>query len=322
MSQQQRSAEDEPGADAEADLKRCALMDEYSDELRREPSRDPLRWLCARPSEGQAIVGDLKVIHRLHELGRSPADSQALLFPSTGSRGGDTGATTAYRPEPGGRAQALTQPPRQIGRYWVGDQLGEGGQGQVFPVIDTRLGRNLVLKLARRPLEAERAGQERLLREGRLLAECAHPNLVRVVDLDLHEGRPFLVMEHVRGLNLQQLAEQRRPGPRQAARLVAGLAGAVAYIHARGIVHQDIKPANVLIDDEGRPKLIDFGLARLRHAWTDDASGSMGGTISYMSPEQALGRHERIGPWTDVFGLGGVLYYLLTGRPVYLRTSK
>jgi serine/threonine protein kinase len=323
MSERLRSREDEPGGDAEADLQRCALLDDYSDELRREPGPDPLRWLTARPSEDQAIVGDLEVIHRLHELGRSPAGSQALLFPSTGSHVGDSGATTAYRPEPTGRGtQALTQAPQQIGRYWVGDQLGEGGQGQVFPVIDTRLGRNLVLKLARRPLEAERAGHERLLREGRLLAECAHPNLVHVVDLDIHEGRPFLVMEHVRGLNLQQHAEQRRPAPRQAARLVAGLAGAVAYIHARGIVHQDIKPANVLIDDGGRPKLIDFGLARLRHAWADDASGSIGGTISYMSPEQALGRHERIGPWTDVFGLGGVLYYLLTGRPVYQSTSE
>jgi predicted Ser/Thr protein kinase len=213
------------------------------------------------------------------------------------------------------------EPSRRIGRYLVVELLGEGGQGQVFRVIHPELGKEFVLKLARRGLAVDPAGRERLLREARLLAECAHPNLVKVVDLDFHDGRPFVVMEHVYGLNLEQHAEQRQPGPRAIARLVAELARGVDYIHARGIVHQDIKPKNVLIDEANRPKLIDFGLARLRHAWTEDAIGATGGTSSYMSPEQALGREDQIGPWTDVFGLGGVLYYLLTGRPVYQGTG-
>jgi serine/threonine protein kinase len=209
----------------------------------------------------------------------------------------------------------------RIGRYLVVESLGEGGQGQVFRVIHPELAKELVLKLAWRLIAADPDRRERLLREGRLLADCEHPNLVRVVDLDFHEGRPFVVMEHVRGLNLQQYTIQRRPGPRQAARLVAALARAVAYLQARGIVHQDIKPRNVLLGEDGRPRLIDFGLARLWHGWSGDADGSVGGTTSYMSPEQALGNESRIGPWTDVFGLGGVLYYLLTGRPVYQASS-
>jgi tRNA A-37 threonylcarbamoyl transferase component Bud32 len=208
-------------------------------------------------------------------------------------------------------------PSRHIGRYLVVESLGEGGQGQVYRVIHPELRKEFVLKLARRGIAADPVGRERLLREARLLAECAHPNLVKVVDLDFHDGRPFVVMEHVHGLNLEQYAEQRRPGPRAIARLVAELARGADYIHARGIIHQDIKPKNVLIDEENRPRLIDFGLARLRHAWTEDATGSAGGTSSYMSPEQARGREDQIGPWTDVFGLGGVLYYLLTGRAVY-----
>src|SRR5207253_8820400 len=136
------------------------------------------------------------------------------------------------------------------------------------------------------------------------------------------EGRPFVVMEHVPGLTLQEFADQHRPSPRQAARLVAELARAVAYLHARGIIHQDIKPRNVLVDDQGRPRLIDFGLARLRHAWCDDTGDWIGGTADYMSPEQARGRSDQIGTWTDVFGLGGLLYRLLTGRPLYRGASR
>ena len=218
-------------------------------------------------------------------------------------------------------ARDRSQSGRRIGRYLVVEALGEGGQGEVFRVVHPELGRAFVLKLARRAIAADPAGRERMLREGRLLAGFDHPNLVRVVDIDFHEGRPFAVMEHVQGLNLQQYAEKHALGPREAARILVELARCVAYFHARGILHLDIKPRNVLIDEDGRPRLIDFGLARLRDAWVEDPKGSSGGTTGYMSPEQANGQGGQIGPWTDVFGLGGVLYYLLTGRPVYQGTS-
>jgi eukaryotic-like serine/threonine-protein kinase len=206
----------------------------------------------------------------------------------------------------------------------VAELLDEGGQAQVFRVLHPELGKEYVLKLARWPMgmDSDAAGQRGMLREGRLLAQCDHPNLVRVVDLDVHQGHPFVVMEHVSGLTLDQFADQHRPGPRQAARLVAELARAVAYLHARGIIHQDIKPRNVLVDDQGRPRLIDFGLARRKHAWSDDTAGGTGGTAPYMSPEQGMGCADRIGPWTDVFGLGGLLYHLLTRRPLYQGASR
>ena len=219
-------------------------------------------------------------------------------------------------------------PPRRIGKYVVVEELEAGGQAFVFRVLHPELGRDFVLKLGRRPLaagqrpEAQAAAQSGLLREGRLLAQCEHPNLVRAIDLDFHEGQPFVVMEHVPGLNLEQFVDQHRPDPRQAARLVTELARAVAYLHARGITHQDIKPRNVMVDDQGRPRLIDFGLARLKHAWSDERDEPSGGTAAYMSPEQALGCSEGIGPWTDIFGLGGLLYYLLTRRPLYHGASR
>ena len=102
-----------------------------------------------------------------------------------------------------------------------------------------------------------------------------------------------------------------RPG---AAAIVAEIARAVGYIHRRGVVHQDIKPRNVLIDDAGRPRLIDFGLARLHHAWADQPSGPSGGTLIFMAPEQARGEVERVGPPADIYALGALLYFLVTGQ--------
>ena len=232
--------------------------------------------------------------------------------------------------EPGDDGVAAADPVR-IGKYLVVELLDGGGQARVFRVMHPELARELVVKLGRRPIAASReagtrgeAGPMRvaLLHEGRLLARCDHPNLVRVVDLGVHEGRPYVVMDYVPGLTLQQFAQRRRPGPREAARLIAELAGVVAYLHAQGIVHQDIKPRNVLIDERGRPRLIDFGLARWEHAWSGDGDDWSGGTANYMSPEQAMGQSDRIGPWTDVFGLGGLLYHLLTLGPLYRGASE
>src|SRR5262249_35909864 len=199
-----------------------------------------------------------------------------------------------------------------IGSYVVLSRLPvAGGQAEMSRVWHPRLGRELVLKLGRRPLAA---GRGELIREGRILAELDHPGLVRIHDVDAHDGRPYLVMEYVPGTNLQQHAEPHRPDPRRAAAIVARVARALAAVHRRGIVHLDIKPTNILIDPEGRPRLIDFGLARLRDAWSDHVDPYWGGTLAYMAPEQARGEAERIGPPSDIFALGGVLYFLLTGR--------
>jgi tRNA A-37 threonylcarbamoyl transferase component Bud32 len=205
-------------------------------------------------------------------------------------------------------------PPQTIGKYLVLDVLGRGGQADVFRALNPALGREVVIKLGRRASEWDREDRERLLAEGKMLAELDQPCLARVHDLDFHEGHPFLVMEYVRGRTLRQHAEEQRPTSRQAAALVAQLARALAVAHRRGIVHQDLKPTNVLIDEAGRPHVIDFGMARLVHAWADRRLQPEGGTAAYMAPEQARGESERITPRSDIFALGGILYYLLTGR--------
>lgn len=214
---------------------------------------------------------------------------------------------------------ARPTPPAMIGRYHVIGVLEEGGQAQVYRAIHPTLSKELVIKLGRRPMGSRPTDQ--LVAEGKLLAELEHPNLARIYDMDFYEGRPYLVMEYVRGRTLRQCARQQRFGPRDAALLVAKIARALAVPHARGIVHQDLKPGNILIDESGEPRVIDFGLARLLPLWvedSDDAPGSISGTVQYMSPEQARGETDKIDPRSDVFALGAVLYFLLVGRAPFV----
>jgi len=210
------------------------------------------------------------------------------------------------------RAEGQGALPDAIGKYKVVGWLGAGGEADVYRVVHIKLGNDLVLKLSRRRVPAE--NQSGLFEEGRLLVDLEHPNLVRIYDLDFHDNRPFLVMEYVHGRNLEQYASEEPVTQRRAAALVAKLAAVMAVAHRHGITHCDIKPKNILIDKLGEPRLIDFGMARLRHAWTDRVESSWGGTVAYMAPEQARLEIDRIGPRSDIFALGGVLYFLLTGQ--------
>lgn len=210
-----------------------------------------------------------------------------------------------------------------VGKYRVIAALDEGGQATVYRAVHPTLDKELVIKLGHRAVGERTAEADRLIAEGKLLAELDHPNLARVYDLDLDQGRPYLVMEFVRGRNLRQYAEQHPFSPRQAALLVAKIADALAVAHARGVVHQDLKPTNILIDDNGEPRIIDFGLARFRHGWSESPveSGSIAGTVQYMSPEQARGDAEAVNHRSDIFALGAVFYNLLSGKAPYAGES-
>jgi serine/threonine protein kinase len=263
------------------------------EQLRAEVSELP-------PDVGEGLAPDPN--------GRDPA----------GREGEPAGGTTVSFPEvttrdfPGGPPQR----PVAIGKYVVVDLLDWGGEGEVYRVINPDLGKELVLKLARHPADGDEP--ESLVKEGKVLAELDHINLVRVFDSGLHDGRPFLVMEYVHGRNLEDYVRNGPVTPRRAAELVTRLAGALAMVHRRGIDHGDIKPRNILIDEAGEPRLIDFGLARLRSAWADPFATTWGGTLAYMAPEQARREHDRTGTRSDIFGLGAVLYFLLTGRPPFV----
>lgn len=219
-------------------------------------------------------------------------------------------ATVLYVEEGEGPAKR----PAAIGKYHVVGELDSGGQALVYRALHPLLGKDVAIKWGRNPAHLETADRDRIVAEGRLLAELEHPNIARVFDLDFHEDRPFLAMEYVRGCDLKGYLRQQRLTPRQAARVVAEVARAVAAAHRRGITHLDITPRNILLAEDGRPRLIDFGLAQLRHAWGESEAGPVGGTPGFMAPEQARGESESIGPLSDIFALGGVLYYLLVNE--------
>jgi predicted Ser/Thr protein kinase len=204
--------------------------------------------------------------------------------------------------------------PAFIGRYRVVERLGRGGQGDVYRAVHPVLGCDVVLKWTR-ARQSEQACQK-VLDEGRILAQLDDPGLVRVLDANVAEGRPFVVFEYVRGRSLADVVRQERWPPRRAAAVVAALAATLERIHHKGVLHGDLKPANVLIDEKGKPRLLDFGLASLAqvHSTIAPVKG-LSGTPGYMAPEQARGQSETLGPWTDVFGLGALLYHLLTQRP-------
>jgi hypothetical protein len=199
------------------------------------------------------------------------------------------------------------------GRYVLSELLGAGGMAEVFLAYDRILGRDLALKVLREDDAKDAAFVSRFQREAISAAALNHPHVVQVYDQGhAEDGRLYIAMEHVPGGNLKDLITRRGLlDPAEATRLGSQIAEALGAAHERGIVHRDVKPQNVLIDEAGDAKVADFGIALA--ASTDPTSGTnrMFGTASYMSPEQAMG--ERVGPESDLYSLGVVLYEMLTG---------
>lgn len=207
--------------------------------------------------------------------------------------------------------------PERIGRYRIEAVLGRGAMGVVYKAHDPEIDRLVAVKLVRADLldGAERADYiERLRREAQAAGRCTHPNIVALYDYAMHEGNPFLVMEYVRGMSLAQvLGRGARFRPDEAIHIVAQLLEGLGCAHGLGVVHRDVKPANILLVESGRVKVTDFGISHL-DASTLTQTGSIVGTPSYMSPEQCRG--EEVDQRSDLFSAGVVLYELLAGdRP-------
>jgi hypothetical protein len=191
--------------------------------------------------------------------------------------------------------------------------------GVVYKARQRALGRLVALKLLLAGLHAGEKERARFSREAELVARLHHAHIVHVYDRGERDGVPFLAMEYCEGGSLAKRLGGRPQPPADAARTVKELAEAVAYAHAQNIVHRDLKPDNVLLTGDGTLKITDFGLALLLGEQTRLTSrGALAGTPGYMAPEQAAGWYDRLGPAADVYGLGGILYTLLTGRPPFV----
>jgi serine/threonine-protein kinase len=195
------------------------------------------------------------------------------------------------------------------GRYRLDEQLGRGGMSEVWLAEDLELGRRVAIKLL-----APEADTARFEREARAVASLAHPNITQLYDYGEADSRPYMVLEYVPGGTLEDRLGDRKPlADGETHAIAVGIAAGLAHAHARGLVHRDLKPANVLFDDEGRPKVADFGIARMATGeGTLTEAGTVLGTAAYISPEQAAG--EPATPASDVYSFGVILYRMLTGR--------
>lgn len=205
---------------------------------------------------------------------------------------------------------------RFIGRYPVSRLMGCGGQGAVYLGRHPDLDLDVVVKWAHAGSPGSERDRSQLQQEAHLLARIRHPHLARVLDVGIEEGRTFIVLEYVAGEDLRQACAGRPLPPQAAARIAAEIAAALGELHRHGVLHLDLKPENIVMDRERNPKLIDLGSAQFAGRGRALPSASaVHGTWDYMPPEQQVGNHELLSERTDVYGLGAVLYELLTGTP-------
>jgi serine/threonine-protein kinase len=200
-----------------------------------------------------------------------------------------------------------------VGRYEVGRLLGAGGMAEVYEGQDRLLGRRVAIKVLRSQYASDPAFLERFRREAQAAAAFSHPNIVAVYDTGMEGATPFMVMEYVEGRTLKEVvaAEGKLP-PFRAAEIAAQVAAALAAAHLRGLVHRDVKPANVMLTADGTAKVTDFGIARVEAASPLTQPAAVVGTAQYIAPEQAEGRG--VDGRSDIYSLGCVLYELLTGQ--------
>ena len=244
-----------------------------------------------------------------------PPESTSQAGPGVPPRGSDTSDETVNLvkspPVQDSSTPAKPRLPTTFGRYQVRELRGRGGFGEVFIGFDPQLNRQVAIKVPR----LKRAdAEQRFLLEARQLAQLNHPGIVTVYDAGVEEGKFYIVSDYIQGISLRAWLNNYQPAWRESARITVAVAEALAYSHAHRTVHRDVKPDNIILQDNKTPVLVDFGLAISDETPSDAELGSISGTPLYMSPEQAAGRGHRIDGRTDIYSLGAVLYRMLCGR--------
>jgi TolB-like protein/Tfp pilus assembly protein PilF/predicted Ser/Thr protein kinase len=262
---------------------------------------------------------------KISGVARSAVCPACLLETGLGLFGGeslaefrDPGCDDSTRIADGKKAKQSTTTLGDFGDYELQAEIGRGGQGVVYRAHQKSLNRIVALKVIGLGYWANEADLKRFRREAEAAASLDHPGIVPIYEVGERDGQCYFSMKFVEGGQLDEVVTREAISIRRAAELIAKLARTVHHAHEHGILHRDIKPGNILLDQEGKPHLTDFGLARLLEAEsTITHTLEVMGTPSYMAPEQAAGETTKLNKATDIYGLGAVFYQLLTGHPPF-----
>lgn len=283
------------------------ILADYLDEVDSGRTVDELEWLDRYPT----LRGELSAFFRDHRVVKSAVDQS-----SSGSRvGKNSNGNSPEKTDEKEGAPHTDDPLETVGSYELIREIGRGGMGIVYEAHQPGLSRNVALKMLRHAGAASEEDFGRLRNEAESIARLNHPAIIAVHDTGSNEGQFWFTMQLIRGNNLNCFADRFQTEPRDAVRIVEEIAQAIEHAHRRGILHRDLKPGNILLDEQNQPHVSDFGLARrVDYDSSLTQTGAILGTPSYLAPEQ-LTDPRGVTTAVDIYGLGAILYFLLTGRP-------
>jgi WD40 repeat protein/tRNA A-37 threonylcarbamoyl transferase component Bud32 len=309
---------DESSGSGDRDRQVNEIITAYLEAVDAGQTPDRQEWLRRYPefaAELEAFWADYERVDRMAEPLRPavPPDGVGPPGPERPASGDAPTLDSAQRPHPGPGTRV-----RYFGDYELLEEIGRGGMGVVYKARQASLNRTVALKMILAGQLASESDVKRFHMEAEAAANLDHPGIIPIYEVGQHQGMHYFSMGLVEGESLAAKVARGPLPPPEAADLVRTVAKAVHYAHQKGVIHRDLKPGNILLDREGQPRVTDFGLAKRVTGESElTTAGQVLGTPSYMPPEQAAGKLDRIRPASDVYALGAVLYTLVTGRPPF-----